>query len=238
MKVFLLACLFAALAAAAFADSVGESAGAASLHFGVGTEFSTMGMGLSSANSLAARHGIFGFGGFLGFRWGVFAAENRPGAFLWNVYLSYEYPRWLGVFFAYGINYWQEYSYAYQTAFSEGRWQAEVNRPFFLAGLQRTLYFSGRGGRRRFVPGMYVGGTWIRGGWARETIHGTAVLRAGVRIDGSGRAAYSRAFPPADRDALFSAISSDDGRVSFFAGASINFDFPIRIGGSSRPEGD
>lgn len=225
----------------AFAESENEDnkeIEIAELHFGLGSEFNLIGFGISSVNSIVTKHGDFGFGGFFGVNWGI-ALENRSGLVVWDFYLSYEYPKWFGLFFAYGVNYGQQYSYDYKkliseyfNTYSEGKSQATVDRSFILIGLQKTFYISGQSNNYTYIPGSYTGppSTWRSGIWAPGESHGTINLQLGIKINGVGKLEYDDYFyPPSNVNSLLSSVSADDNKASLFIGAKFNFDSPIKI---------
>jgi hypothetical protein len=202
----------------------------ATLHFGIGSEFNTNGLGLSLANSVVAKYGAFGFGAFWGIGWGIFSDPPPLGLPMsWDVYLSYEYPKWFGGFFSYGINYDLEYPYTY-SSYTQGESQVTVDRSFAIVGLQKTFYLSGSSSEGAVVPGTYGGGVYIPAQYIPAgSYHATINLQIGVKIDGIGEITSYGWSSPMNEKELIPSISADDNKIGFFIGVKVNGDIPIRI---------
>jgi len=196
-----------------------------------------MGLGITSTNSIVFKHGDIGFGASGGVNlWNVFST-GYVMPFYWNAYVSYEYPRWFGLFFTYGW-YDKGYKYIYDSGISYSGDiinmynHAEVSRYFFSFGLQKTFYTSYYQKNWTYIPGSYIGdpSTWRAGQlWSPGTYYYSLNIQIGLRYDFAGKINYSSYFSPLDIPQLISSVEKDDNKINFFIGIKANFDFPMYI---------
>lgn len=221
---------------------------AAELHFGLGFEISSMGIGATSSNSFISKIGSIGYGGTAGVGWGLFDffSESFMMPFFWSVFTSYEYPGWFGVFFSYGW-YNKKYPYIYRSGISYSGDtinmydHAAVDRNYIAFGLQKTFYTSYYQKRWEYIPGSYIGdpSTWRSGYWQRPgTYHFSLNIQAGARYNMKhNNIEHSNYFVPIDVESLYNSIIADDNKFSFFIGIKANYDFPVTIKGKSNNKG-
>ena len=204
----------------------------ADIHIGLGFELSTMGMGFSSVNSVVSKIGEIGFGGTFGFGWEMmdFFGGGYIMPFYWNVYVSYEFPKWFGIFYSFG---WYKSGYPYTDSVLNLREKAEVGRNYMLFGLQKTFYSSSYLDRWEYIRGSYIGdpSTWRAGYWRSP---GTYSYSLNIQVALMYRmkhtsVEHSNYFTPIDPDDLYKRIEKDNNSFWFFIGIKASYDFPFSI---------